>query len=322
MIILPAAMFLIIFVLSKLIGVGSFGNELSLKTALRTGAFQTLVAIGMSFNLLSNRWDYSVGASLTLASIIAPNLAKTFGLSAFPTLILSMAVCTVFTTIVGLAYIIVRIHPLVTSMGFLLVYEGISNIFNNGMGANVIGKSYMDLNKFPYFLIVFGVLFIFAIILFGKTQYGYHLRQVSYGSEVAVNMGIKEPKIVLLAYVLSGVFIGAAAYMNATMKGSIWPANNSSSVAVAFACCVPFFVGKFLSKYGNMMIGIAMGGLTIGFMNTGLASLGASASVQTIINGLFLLGVLLVSANQTRVTEFFDNRRTARAARKKISEEA
>ena len=319
MIALPAAMFLILWGLSSAFGVGSFGNALSMKTALRTAVFMGLVAIGMSFNLLANRWDYSVGASLILASIIGPNLARDMGLTAIWAFLFCILVGIVFCTIVGLAYVIAKIHPLVVSMGFLLTYEGLTAIFYVGYGTNMIGNKLMNIAKWPYFLIPFVVLFIIAYIIFAKTKYGYHLRAVSYGAGVAVNIGIKEKKTVVLAYALSGLFVGAAAYFNTAMEGTIWPTLDAGSVVTAFSCCVPFFIGKFLSRYGNMMIGIVMGALTIAFMNTGLASLGVSSSMQTVINGLFLLAILIISANEARVAEFFENRRIAKEAKRKLA---
>ncbi len=197
MIALPLGMFLILWILSSTIGVGSFGNALSLKTAFRTAVFMGLVAIGMSFNLLANRWDYSVGASLTLASIIGPNIARDLELSAVWAIVICAITGIVFCTIVGVIYVVMKIHPLIISMGFLLTYEGLTAIVYDGYGTNMIGNSIMNIAKFPYYFIPFAILFVFAYIIFAKTKYGYHLRAVSYGSNVAVNMGINEKKLSL-----------------------------------------------------------------------------------------------------------------------------
>lgn len=314
MIALPVAMFVLLKVLSVTIGNGSFGNALSIKMSLRSAVFTCLVAIGMSFNLLSNRWDYSIGASLVLASIIGPNMARDLGLSSWWALIISMIAGIVFCTVVGVVYVLVKIHPLVISMGFLLTYEGLSAVLYGGGGVNMTGNKLMYIGRFPYFLIPFGVLFILAYILYTKTKFGYNLRAVSYGSAVAVNIGIKEKRTVIFAYALGGMFIGVAGYFNTAINGLIWPTLDASSVVTAFSCCVPFFVGKFLSRWGNLMIGIAMGSLAIAFMNTGLTSLGISSSMQLTINGLFLLIVLVVSANDARVAAYFENRRIAKRA--------
>ncbi len=76
---------------------------------------------------------------------------------------------------------------------------------------------------------------------------------------------------------------------------------------------------QFLSRWGNIMVGMLMGTLTIAFMNTGLTSLGVSSSMQTTINGLFLLAILIISANEARVAEYFENKKIANAARKKMT---
>lgn len=317
MIALPVAMFVVLKVLSTFIGSGSFGNALSIRTALRSAVFTCLVAIGMSFNLLSNRWDYSIGASLILASIIGPNLARDLGLTAWWALIFCAIVGVVFCTIVGLIYITIKIHPLVISMGFLLLYEGLSAIVYDGGGVNMTGNKLMYVARYPYYFIPFLILFVLAYVLYNKTKFGYNLRAVSYGSAVAVNIGVNEKATVMAAYALGGLFVGTAGYFNTAMNGLIWPTLDAGSVVTAFSCCVPFFVGKFLTRYGNLMVGILMGSLAIAFMNTGLTSLGVSSSLQTTINGLFLLIILVISANEARVTEYLEGRRVAKAARAK-----
>ena len=314
---LPLAMFLVLKVLSSFIGTGSFGNALSIRTALRSAVFTCLVATGMSFNLLSNRWDYSIGASLILASIIGPNLAELLGLNATWALILCAITGVVFCTIVGLTYILIKIHPLVISMGFLLLYEGLSAVVFDGAGVNMTGSHLMDIAKYPYYMIPFVILFVLAYVLYSKTRFGYNLRAVSYGAAVAVNIGVKEKPTVLAAYALGGLFVGVAGYFNTAMNGLVWPTLDAGSVVTAFSCCVPFFVGKFLTRYGNLMVGILMGSLAIAFMNTGLTSLGVSSSLQTTINGLFLLVILVISANEARVAEYLEGQRVAKIARAK-----
>lgn len=311
MVALPVAAYLLFMLLSSFIGTGNFGSALSLKTALRSSIFTCLVAWGMSFNLLANRWDYSVGASMVLASIVGPNLAVLLGLNAVWTFIFCAIIGAVFCGLVGLVYIYSRIYSIVISLGFLLILEGLSAVFFGGTGVNMTGSPLMSIARFPKLLIPFAVYFLIAYIVFSKTKIGYDLRSMSYGKNVAFNIGINEKRTILVAYALGGLFIGGAGYFNTAMNGIVWPALNASSVVTAFSCCIPVFIGKFLSRYGDMMVGIASGSIMLGIMNTGLAAIGVSSSVQTAFHGVFLLVFLGITANEERVSKYFEAKKIA-----------
>lgn len=319
MIVLPLAMYLLFLALSSIIGVGSFGSGLSMRTALRNAMYTCLVAIGMSFNLLANRWDYSIGAVMVLASIIGPRMAQSMGLSAPFALIFCAIVGIIFSGIVGLVYIIARIPPLIISMGFLLFWEGFSALIYNGEGVNMTGNVLMNIAKYPTYIIPFAIFFVIAYVVYTKTQIGYDIRAISYGPQVASNIGVKEKRAIFMAYALGGLFVGAAGYFHTAMNGTVWPATSASSVVTAFSCCIAVFIGKFLSRYGNMMVGIVMGSLTLAFMNSGLSSLGISSSLQTTFNGFFLLVFLIFTANQARVSKYFESKKIAAKANAKLA---
>lgn len=319
MILLPLAMYLFFLILSSIVGVGSFGMGLSMRTALRSAVYTCLIAWGMSFNLLANRWDYSVGAVLVLSSILGPRFAMALDAGPAATLILCSLIGVFFSGIVGLTFILTRIPPLVVSMGFLLLWEGLSSLVYEGGGVNVTGSPLMSIARFPNFLIPFAVFFLIAYIVFSKTQLGYDIRAISYGANVAFNVGVKEKRAIFVAYALGGLFMGAGGYFSAAQIGQVWPAMNAGSVVTAFSCCIPVFIGKFLSRYGNMMVGVVMGSLALAFMNSGLSSLGISSSLQTTFNGFFLLAFLVVTANEERFGKYLESKKIARLANEKAA---
>lgn len=306
---LPVGTYILFVILSFTFGSGNFLTMLSLKSSLRSAVFTCLVAWGMSFNLLANRWDYSVGASMILASIIGPRFAEALGLSAGFAVLLCALTGAFFCCIVGLFYVFTRIPSLVVSIGLLLVFEGLTAVFFNGAGVNMVGSPLMNIAKFPYFLIPFAIFLLLCYCLMEKTKFGYDLKAISHGHTVAYNVGISEKRTILLAYTIGGFFVGAAGYFHVAVNGKVWPTLDATSIVTAFANCIPVYIGKVLLRYGNLTTGVLMGSLTLGFINMGLSSLGVSSSMQTLFHGLFLLVFLGLSANDERISKYFESRK-------------
>ena len=94
----------------------------------------------MSYNLHSGRFDFSVGATISLAAIIGGNIAKSFELPAIGLILVIVVVGMILGAINGLVYVTLQLPPMVSTMGMALIYEAVGLLVNNGQGIKMIGK--------------------------------------------------------------------------------------------------------------------------------------------------------------------------------------
>ena len=73
---IPVIVYLFFFILCKATGHSGFGVGADLQTILYTSVYSGLLALAMSLNITSGRFDFSLGASMLLAIIIGGNIAK------------------------------------------------------------------------------------------------------------------------------------------------------------------------------------------------------------------------------------------------------
>ena len=91
-------------------------------------AIVMITTMALSINLSSGRFDFSLGAMAALSSAIGAKLS--YGLlqgsagSAYLMLLLTIAAGALLGIVSGIIYVLLRIPPIITSLGVTLIYEG------------------------------------------------------------------------------------------------------------------------------------------------------------------------------------------------------
>ncbi len=305
-IIMTIAIPLITYVFFKAVcswtGNAGFGVGNDLQTIIYTTLYSGLIALAMSYNLPTGRFDYSVGATLLLSGILGGNIAKNLGLGAWGMLALVVAIATVLGLISGLLYVALGLPPMVVSIGVTMVYEAIGMMYNKAQGVKLIGKNSMLIfAKLPYSAIIVGIALIALIILFNFTKFGYNWRAVRSGQKIAVDIGINEKRNAVACYVIAGVLLGLAACMYLSKYGMMAPEAGLGSSTFFMSAFLPLFISGAIEKYSDKNIGVMMGALTQACLTSGFAKLGFSNSLQTVLNGVIVMFFLIYTSNSYKI---------------------
>jgi ribose transport system permease protein len=314
---LPIVIFGIFALISSLAGQGQFVNPESLLIILRNTMVTVIIAWGMSFNMVSGRWDFSVGAVVVLASILGGRTALGLEMGAEGILLFSALYGALLGLVSAAVYILLNMPPLVVSLGLLLAFEGISAIIFKGVGVSILGMNLTILGRAPLIFIVAAVMMAAYYLLFTKTKFGYNTRSLGFGQVIARTIGVKERPNAIACYAISGLFFGVAGCLKLSINGITRPALDLQTTMTMFQAMMPVLIGIYLARFGNLMSGIMVGSITMQTLSAGLASLGLNSSIQTVASGVFLLGFLTVSSNQERFSEYLRMRRKAAAVKEK-----
>lgn len=301
--ILPAAMFLLIFILTRFIGHGQFLTSGNLQTILKNTLLSTCISLSMACNMLNHRWDFSVGMMVILVPVLATPIVERFGLG-IPGFVI---ICIIFGLILGLlngiTYMIIKVPSIVISLGFYVIYESVIVVYNGGRGASVKG-SITSLAKFPGIIILAGIGFIIFYILFQHTKFGYDCRSLANSQNLAVSNGVNERRNVIGCYLMMGLFVAIAGMIYVCMTGTVVAdMRENGSSTIMFEAFPPVFIGFYLMRYTNLANGVFLGTLTMKILISGMLALGVPSSLQNVGTGLFLLIFITFTANQARVME-------------------
>jgi ribose/xylose/arabinose/galactoside ABC-type transport system permease subunit len=309
----PVVVYLFFAILSK----GKFGSTDSMVAILQQTISATLVSLAIAPNLLCNRFDLSVGASMTMAAIMGTYFANNNGISypVFALLIVGTAIA--MNSITGLVYLGMKVPAMVTTLGMCMIYEMLTNLLNIGW-CTALPEDYTLLGNIPICFIIFAAMLALFYFIFTHTEFGYNIRAVANGQQIAKNTGVNTKKNAFLMFFMCGVFVGVASLINVSITGQIAAEQYFSSANILFNCMLGFYVGLALLHYCNLMVGILIGNFIMTMMSAGLLALGLKSSLQNVAAGVVILVIMIVTSNQSRISDYLATKRKAKEIQTKI----
>lgn len=301
---IPTATLLIMVILCASQGVKLFETEGNWILFFRAAASVMLTTFALSLNLNSGRFDFSIGSVSLLSSVISASICIAMGLPTIVMLLISIVSGALLGMISGAVYVIVKLPPIIVSLGVALFYEGLAFAITKGYGVSFVANR--ELTSFPsvfnYALVIIFGLVIF-IFIFDYTQFGYDYKALLSGQKVSVNTGIKEIPNAVGCYTIAGALMGVVGFISATNTGTIQMALNFGSIGVMFTAFLPMFIGGFIGRFCNEKAGYLLGAVTTAFISLMYARLNIDASVQQIVTALILVGFLIYLNNENKIVE-------------------
>lgn len=295
---LPVLVYLFFFIVCSATGHVGFGVGADLKTIMYTSVYSGLIALAMTMNLTSGRFDFSIGATMVLAIIIGGNVAKDYDLGAFGLLIVTILIGVAIGAVSGLIYVALQLPPMVISLGLAMIYEAIGFIFNKAKGIKLIGKNDMLIfAKAPWSIMIIVVVLAALILLWDYTRFGYNRKAIATGQKIATDVGINEKRNAFFCYLIAGALLGIAGCVYISKFGTVSPETGLSSASYFMTGFLPLFIGGAIGKYSSQPLGVFIGAVTQAIITSGFTWLGFSSSLMTVLNGVIVMGFLIYTSN-------------------------
>lgn len=309
----PLVVYLLFFVLTRVFGGeggAGYGVGADLKTILYNTIYSGFIALAMSYNLTSGRFDFSVGSTLLLAVIAGGNFAQNVVLDLVPDaiapvvlLLCIVAVGMLCGLVSGLVYITLKLPPMVSSLGVAMVFEAIGFSINKGRGARFLGAFDLLIWSKPlYSVLLMAVVLIILIYLLNFTKFGYNCRSLQSGQKNAVDVGVNEHTNSLACYVIAGAMMACAGVVLLSKSGMVSPDTGLSSSSYMMSAFLPMFIGQAMAPYSDRNVGTIIGAFCQACLTSGLVYLGCSSSLKTVLDGLVVLLFLVYVSNRHKVT--------------------
>ena len=272
---------------------------------LRATASVMLTTFALSLNLNSGRFDFSIGSIALVSSVISATICINAGLSTPVMLLISIVAGGLLGLCSGLVYVLIKLPPIIVSLGVALFYEGLAFAITDGYGVSFVANQ--ELTSFTnspwnYVGVIVVALIVFIFIL-DYTKFGYEYKALVSGQKVAVNTGINEVKNAVGCYAISGALMGVVGFLSATNSGTVQMALNFGSIGTMFTAFLPMFIGGFIGRFCNEKIGYLLGAVTTALMSLTYARLLVDSSVQQIITAVVLVLFLIYLNNENKVIE-------------------
>ena len=279
---------------------------------LRQISINGILAIGMTFVIITAGVDLSVGSVLALAGIVAARFATSnSGLKIGDTtdavllpFLVALAIGTVCGYVNGAILSKYRIQPFIVTMGMLSAARGLTLLTTGGNPVSQlnsdfrwIGNGYMA--GIPVPVVIYLLIFILSWILLYKTTFGRYVFAVGGNEKSARTSGINIVRIKVLVYTLSGALAGIAGLILTARTGSAQ--TNAGNAYELDAIAAVVIGGTSMTGGIGTLAGTFFGVLIIGVMNNSLDLLGVPSYYQQVIKGaLIVIAVLLDPSRKSK----------------------
>ena len=184
------------------------------------------------------------------------------------------------------------------------------------VSSKLAGNTFTIFGRAPWIYVLALVVFLIFLVIFTYTKFGYNVRSLGNNQAIANNIGVNEPKNIILSYILCGVILGVAACVNASMKGNIEASSTfNNNMGMMFTAFPAVFIGLYLYRYTNITWGIFVGAVCIAMMKAGVLALGLPSAVQDIGVGAFLFFFIALTTNQGRFLDWSARRAAMKMAK-------
>lgn len=278
----------------------TFATGPNLRNVAVQVAFLALIALGMTFVIISGGIDLSVGSVYALGGVLAA-WGSRYGPAA--ALALPLVVCAAIGLVNGLLIGRARLAPFIVTLSTLLGARGFLLALTDEGAETFLVR---DQPAFSFLgqgtLVTLGVPVLIALacyalgwVLLNRSRFGQSVFAVGGSEDAAVLMGLPVTRVKIAVYVLSGLLAGFAGALNA--------ARSSSGVTIVGvgleldAIAAVILGGTLLVGGAGSLLGTLTGVLLLGVVQNLINQVGTlDSNFQSVVSGGFLVVVVVVQA--------------------------
>ncbi|NLJ93927.1 MAG: ABC transporter permease, partial [Clostridiaceae bacterium] len=184
------------------------------------------------------------------------------------------------------------IPSMIVTTGLALIYESLASFIAGGV-EQTLPSELRGFGKAPGNIILAAIAFFIAFFILNYTKIGTYTYAIGSDERIAENMGINVDRYKVLAFVISGSFIGAMGILSISYGSSMVAQTGMASMSRNFIPTMGCFFGVAFRKYGTPLPAILIGQYVINIIFYGFIALGAPTAIQNVITGLALLIIVM-----------------------------
>ena len=280
----------------------NFATLLNVQNILIQSTILLLLALPMTLIIMTEGLDLSMGAVLTLASIVLAMTVLATGSSALG-LAAALAVGLGFGVVNGILVALLDIPPFIATLGTLGIAQGLSLVVTDGQSVVGIPRGLQQVyggtfGGVPIPILIGIVMFAAVYLLLYRTRFGNYIFALGGNREALKLAGVPDRAVLIFAYVVGGVMAGFAALLMTARMNSAHP---TAGIGLEFDAIAAVAVGGTSFERGNgWLVGTLLGVLVVGVLRNGLNLMAVPSSAQVAGIGALVIASLLVDGLRNR----------------------
>lgn len=289
-IIIAFVLFLIVFALIS----PRFLSPDNVMGVIRSSAILGVMALGVTFVVISGNLDLSVGSMMSFSTIVVLDLHDRLGpLLAIPGMFVMTLALGAFN---GFLIGYLKLNSLIVTLGMLSAIHGLTLTYSGGKNMDIVDKDGTWFSVFgqgeifgavPVPILIFALLAVVLAIVLGRTPFGRKVYAVGGNGTAATFSGIRRARTVFLCYLMSAFCVGVAGLLQASRSlGSQNTVGQGLELEVLAAVILG---GASLLGGSGTVFKTVIGVLILGFIQNGLLIAGLQFYAQYVVTWIIIV---------------------------------
>ena len=288
-ILIAFAVFMVAFTLAN----PKFISVDNLFSVVRSSAIIGVMALGVTFVVISGNLDLSVGSMMSFSTIVVLDLHDKIGpFMAIPAMF-GMTLC--LGAFIGFLVGYLRLNSLIVTLGMLSAIHGLTLTYSGGQNMDIADKEGTWFSVFgqgtalgiPVPILIFIALAAVLGLLLAKTPFGRKVYAVGGNGTAATFSGIPRARTVFMCYLISSACVATAGLIQASRSlGSQNTVGQGLELEVLAAVILG---GASLLGGSGTVFKTVIGVLILGFIQNGLLLLGLQFYVQFVVTWVIII---------------------------------
>ncbi len=300
-----SGLILVIFVASIFLGFRSpnFLTTTNILNVLRQISVYGILACGMAFAMMTGGIDLTVGAVAGLCGALVTKLVVEGTMPLFPAIIVGLVAGAVLGLVSGVMVAKTGIPPFIMTLGLMTSIRGLAYLITNGKPIGNLPDDMLflglgDIAGIPVPIFFMLGTFIVVGIILSKTSFGRSIYAVGGNYQAAHHSGINAPRVIMFAYMISGITAALAGVILSARNASAQPTAGNAFETEAIAACA--MGGVSFSGGKGAVVGIFFGALLMGIINNGMNLMYISSYWQLVVKGIIIIAAVIYSIYNSR----------------------
>jgi len=282
--------------------VNKFFNAKTLVQIAKDTSFFAIMAVGMTFVIITGGIDLSVGATYALAYVCGAIFLNQAGSSGgiggtLFGILVTIGVGVLGGLANGSMIVAFKVHPFIITLGTMAIYRGIAFVQTNGQSIGefpemfraFVRQEFNGLSLVP--LVVMIIVMIIGGILLSKMAIGRKVYAVGGNETASRYSGIRVGRVKILVYAISGLTAGIAAMLSLGYYGAGSSGDGQGYELNVIAAAV--VGGASLVGGKGTALGALLGAVILQMISNGLVILNIPQNYSQIVIGLVVIAAVL-----------------------------
>ncbi|MFQ5928486.1 MAG: ABC transporter permease [Acidobacteriota bacterium] len=261
-------------------------------------AINAIIAVGMTFVIISAGIDLSVGSILAFAGVVLASALQA-GWPIPIAIFIGLTTGGLCGTVNGLLITFGKLPPFISTLGMMSVARGAALVYTQGRPISGFGPQFRILATgeflfIPLPVIIMIVIYVVSHFVLTRTKFGLYTYAIGGNEEATKLSGVNVLFHKTMVYAFSGLTSGLGAVILTARLNSAQPIAGIMYELDAIAATV--IGGSSLMGGEGTLVGTLIGALIMGVLRNGLNLLGVSSFLQQIVIGSVIIIAVLVDA--------------------------